>query len=138
MPRLREIGRDEVTDTIVKFVYDRKFGDQDPLDKPRTATGAPGNWETVFAQAPEVLEHIMRGFELWQSPKLSIYPLLRELAITRIGWVCQCQFVFSQHCKALRRFGGSEEQVAAISSWEISGGFSDLQRAVLAYADSLA
>ena len=138
MPRLREVSRKDVTDPIVAFIYQRKYGDRDPVVEPGTDTGAPGNWETVIAQSPPVFEHVMRGFELWQDPAREIDPLLRELAIVRVGWICECQFCFSQHSKVFRAVGGSQEQLDAIPGWAASELFTPLQRAVLAYADCLA
>lgn len=138
MPRLRQVSRDSISDPIVQYIYERKFGDRDPVKEPGTATGAPGNWETVFALVPDVFEHAMRGFALWQSPSRRLHPLLRELALTRVGWVCGSQFVYSQHCKVLRGEGAREECVKAIPHWHITDLFSAAERAVLAYADCLA
>ena len=45
--------------------------------------------------------------------------------------------MFSQHCKALRAVGFSEEQIEAIPSWGSSDLFTPLERAVLAYTDDL-
>jgi alkylhydroperoxidase family enzyme len=45
--------------------------------------------------------------------------------------------VFSQHCKALRASGFSEEQIAAIPHWSATDLFDGAQRAVLAYTDDL-
>jgi AhpD family alkylhydroperoxidase len=138
MPRLREVPRREAAHPYVLYMYERKFGDRDFETAPGTATGAPGNWETVFAQVPDILEHAVRGFAVWQSSDRKLDPILRELAMTRVGWACGCQFVFSQHCKLARGVGVTEEQVAAIPSWSVSELFSPAQRAVLAYADALA
>jgi alkylhydroperoxidase family enzyme len=135
MPRLREVPPDQVTNPIVAQIYRRKFG---PDGQPRpTVTGAPGNWETVFAGAPEALEHAIRGFALWRSPERDLDPLLRELALTRTGWAMGSQFVYSQHCKVLRGYGGTEDQVRAIPHWELASCYSPPQRAVLAYTDCL-
>lgn len=46
-------------------------------------------------------------------------------------------FVFSQHCKAGRDVGLSEEQIQAIPAWPVATCFSPLERAVLAYTDCL-
>lgn len=135
MPRLPAVPRDEVTHPVIKVMYDRKFGD-DGEPKP-TVTGAPGNWEAVFARAPEVLEHVVRGFVVWRSPDRKLDPLLRELAMARTGWAMGSKFVFSQHCKVLRGYGGSEEQVAAIPDWQLADCFDAAGRAVLAYTDCL-
>ncbi len=64
-------------------------------------------------------------------------PVLRELGQTRAGWARSSQFVFSQHCKACRSVGMTEEMIAAIPSWAVSDCFTPVQRAVLAYADCL-
>ena len=45
--------------------------------------------------------------------------------------------MFSQHCKSCRDVGLTEEQIQAIPSWPVAHCFSPLERAVLAYTDSL-
>lgn len=45
--------------------------------------------------------------------------------------------MFSQHSKASRAAGVSEAQLAALPSWSSSSEFSDIERAVLAYANEL-
>ena len=137
MPRLREIPRAEVTAPIVKSMYKRLFGDRDPVAEPGTATGTPGDWWTVFANAPDVMEHACRGFALYASPERKIGPELRELGQTRAGWLVGSQFVFSQHCKSCRALGYSEEKIEALKSWQISELFSPLERALLTYTDGL-
>ena len=62
---------------------------------------------------------------------------LRELGQLRAGYARGSKFVFSQHCKAARGVGLSEEQVQAIKSWQVATCFSPLERAVLAYTDCL-
>src|SRR5262249_52696429 len=46
-------------------------------------------------------------------------------------------FVFSQHCKACRDVGLTEEQIQAIPAWAVATCFSARERAVLAYTDCL-
>lgn len=138
MPRLREVSRTDTDDPLVLGCYDRMFDDRDPVAEPGTATGTPGNWWTVFALVPDVLKHAVRGFTLYQSPKRKLPPDLRELGQTRAGWVIGSQFVFSQHAKACRGAGLSDEQIAAIPGWPVSPLFDARQRVVLAYADALA
>lgn len=138
MPRLREVPRDPSNAPIVTIMYDLLFGeDRDPVADPGTATGTPGNWWTVFALVPDVLEHCVGGFGLYQSPKRTLDPVLRELGQTRAGWTRGSQFVFSQHCKSLRAIGVSEEKIAAIPGWQVADCFSRVERAVLAYTDAL-
>src|SRR6186997_2943380 len=109
MPRLRQVHRHEVTDELTLRMYDRLFGpDRDPVAHPGTATGTPGDWWTVFALVPDVLQHCVDGFGLYQSSKRVLDPQLRELGQTRAGWTRGSQFVFSQHCKSCRAIGMSE------------------------------
>ncbi len=136
MPRLREVPRAEA-DAQVLEIYDYVFGDRDPVAEPGTETGTSGNWWTVLALVPDVLLHAVAGFRLYRSRKRKLDPKLRELGQTRAGYARGSQFVFSQHCKASRSVGLSEEQVAAIPSWSTSEAFSPLERAVLAYTDEL-
>jgi alkylhydroperoxidase family enzyme len=137
MPRLRQVSRKEATSDIVTKSYDRLFGDRDPVAEPGTATGTRGDWWTVFALVPDILDHCNRGFALYRNPERKLDPVLRELAQTRAGWAIGSQFVFSQHCKSLRGLKVSEERIAAIPHWQAADCYDDKERAVLAYADCL-
>ncbi|GAA3600246.1 carboxymuconolactone decarboxylase family protein [Nonomuraea rosea] len=131
MPRLRRVPREEMTDPLVRFFYDRLFDD----GREGTATGSPGDWWTVFALDPKIFRHCVKGFQLYRESALD--PVLRELAQTRAGWARQSQFVFSQHCKQLRALGVPEAKVRAVACWPVSDLFDELERAVLAYTDAL-
>ena len=136
MTRTRQISRQEADPSVVP-IYERLFGDRDPVAEPGTATGTPGDWWTVFAQTPDLMNHMVAGFGLFSSPGRELPPKLRELALTRTGFAAGSQFVFSQHCKAARATGVSDEQLEAIPTWATSTLFDDAERAVLAYADEL-
>jgi alkylhydroperoxidase family enzyme len=137
MPRLRQVPRAEATNEHVLRSYNLLFGDRDPVKEPGTATGTRGDWWTVFALVPDILEHCNRGFALYRNPERKLDPVLRELAQTRAGWAIGSQFVFSQHCKSLRGLKVSEERIAAIPDWQVADCYDDKERAVLAYADCL-
>ncbi|MFT7599414.1 MAG: alkylhydroperoxidase family enzyme [Acidimicrobiales bacterium] len=136
MTRTRQIPRAEAPPSALP-IYDRLFGDRDPVAEPGTATGTPGDWWTVFAQTPELMDHMVAGFGLFSSSERVLPAKLRELALARTGFAAGSQFVFSQHCKAARRVGVSDEQLEAVPSWTISEIFSPAERAVLAYTDEL-
>lgn len=138
MPVLRQVPKSEAQAEIVLRMYKLLFGDRDPVAEPGTATGTPGDWWTVFALAPDILQHAVDGFAIYRNPARRIDPVLRELGQTRAGWVKGSQFVFSQHCKSLRGLGVSEEKIAAVPHWAVSDVFSDQECAVLAYADCIA
>ena len=137
MPRLRQVPKDDGNAPIVKTMYDFLFQGRDPVAEPGTATGSRGDWWTVFALVPDVLEHAVQGFGLYQSPKRRLDPVLRELAQTRAGFSAGSQFVFSQHCKSLRALGVTEEKIAAVPHWPAASCFDERERLVLAYADCL-
>jgi len=137
MPRLHQVRRAETDAPIVQTMYGLLFGDRDPVDEPGTATGTPGDWWTVFANAPDVLQHAVQGFALYQSPERRLDPVLRELGQTRAGWAAGSQFVYSQHCKSLRGLGVSEERIAAVAHWPAADCFDEVERLVLAYTDCL-
>ena len=138
MPRLRQVSRTQATSPVVSRLYDFIFGDRDPVASPGTTAGTPGNWWTVCALVPDVLDHAVRGFRLYQSPDRLLDPSLRELGQCRVGWVVGSQFVFSQHCKSLRALDVDEAKISAIPHWAVASCFSDKERTVLAYADCLA
>jgi alkylhydroperoxidase family enzyme len=86
---------------------------------------------------PDVLEHAVQGFGLYQSSKRTLDPVLRELAQTRAGWTAASQFVFSQHCKSLRALGVTDDKIEAVGYWQAASCFDELERLVLAYTDCL-
>ncbi len=136
MPRLREVSKDKAH-ANAKIIYKMLFGDRDPVQSPGTATGTPGNWWTVFAGVPDCFDHAVAGFGFYRSPNRVLSAKLRELGQTRAGYARGSRFVFSQHCKASRDVGLSEEQIAAIPAWSVATCFSPVERAVLAYTDCL-
>src|ERR1700752_5042884 len=136
MPRLRQVPRAEAPPDVQK-VYEMLFGDRDPVTQPGTATGTPGNWWTVFANVPDCFDHTVSGFAFYRSKNRKISAKLRELGQLRAGYARGSKFVFSQHCKAARAVGLSEEQVQAVRSWPVATCFSPVERAVLAYTDCL-
>lgn len=136
MPRLHQVPRNEAH-ANARSLYELIFGDRDPVEKPGTATGTPGNWWTVFANVPDCFDHTVQGFAFYRSRKRKISPRLRELGQIRAGWARGSRFVFSQHCKAARAVGFSDEQVQAIPHWPVADCFSPIERAVLAYTDCL-
>lgn len=136
MPRLREISKADAH-PLAQQIYKMLFAERDPVKEPGTATGTPGNWWTVFAGVPDVFDHAVAGFQLYRSPQRKLDPKLRELGQTRTGWARASKFVFSQHCKAAREAGVSDEQIAAIPAWQVASCFTPCERAVLAYTDAL-
>jgi alkylhydroperoxidase family enzyme len=137
MPRLRQVPRAEASAPIVTTMYDLLFPDRDPVADPGAGGGTTGDWWTVFALVPDVLEHAVGGFALYQSPKRRLAPRFRELAQARAGWAAGSQFVFSQHCRALRELGVENDVIESVPHWSVAGCFEETERLVLAYTDCL-
>jgi alkylhydroperoxidase family enzyme len=136
MPRLRQINKADAHGTA-QTLYKMLFGDRDPVESPGTATGTPGNWWTVFAGVPDCFDHTVQGFGFYRSSKRELSPQLRELGQLRAGYARGSRFVFSQHCKASRDVGLSEEKIEAVRAWSVASCYSPIERAVLAYTDCL-
>ncbi len=137
MPRLRQVPKADDNAPIVAMMYDFLFDGRDPVAEPGTSTGSPGDWWTVFALVPDVLDHAVAGFGLYQSPKRKLDPVLRELGQARAGWASGSQFVFSQHCKSMRGLEIDEAKIEAVPAWAAADCWSPVERLVLAYTDCL-
>lgn len=135
MARLRQVPRSEASPEAID-AYDRLFPGRDPVTQPGTSTGTPGSWWTVMALVPQVLTSYQAGARA--AGTTTVLPAeLKELGVLRAGFVKGSKFVYSQHCKALRRAGASEEKIQAVSAWSSSDLFAPAERAVMAYADEL-
>lgn len=139
MPRLRLVPRSEAAPPVLAM-YDFVFGpDKDPStpEGRGTASGTPGDWWPVFANDPAVFDHCVSGFMLYRGSESYLPPKLRELGQIRAGWNRGSVFVYSQHAKAMRSHGFTEEQIEAIPAWSVADCFSPIERAVLAFTDAL-
>jgi alkylhydroperoxidase family enzyme len=132
MPRVKEVPRDQAPPQILRL-YDMMFGERDPVAQPGTSTGTPGNWWTVWANTPGILN----AFSAFPAAQNTLDAGLRELALIRTGYTRGSRFVFSQHCKAARSLKVPAEKVEAVPYWTVADVFTPLERAVLAYADGL-
>jgi alkylhydroperoxidase family enzyme len=137
MPRLRQVPLSEASAPIVTTMYQWLFEGRDPVAEPGRWDGTPGDWWTVFALVPDVLDHAVKGFGLYQSPTRILNPEWRELGQIRAGWAAGSQFVFSQHAKSMRDLGMPEVKITSIPSWMVASCYDAPERAVLAYTDCL-
>ena len=69
--------------------------------------------------------------------KTSLGGRYRELAILRVALLNGAQYEYRAHVPFALKEGLSQEQIDAIPSWQLTGGFDDRERAVLAYTDCM-
>lgn len=62
---------------------------------------------------------------------------LRELAYLKASQINQCEYCSHYHSGALKKAGGTSEQVAAIDNFADSDAYDDQEKAVLSYAEQL-
>ena len=136
MSRLRQVSLAEATPEI-KELYKQFFGDRDPVAKPGTATGTPGDYWTTFALVPDLLFNARDSLMKLMQPGRKLPAKLRELAIVRTGIVGDSRFEYSQHLKVARMVGVTEAKLAAIKGWATSDKFNDAERAVMQATDEI-
>jgi len=90
----------------------------------------------VMAHCPEVGINFLRlgNAILFKG---TVPPNLRELAILRVGNICQAKYEFTQHTPIALRTGLNQEQIDDLPSWESSEKFNQQERAVLQYTDEV-
>src|SRR3979411_175152 len=64
-------------------------------------------------------------------------PVVRELAITRTGILCEAPYEIVAHKRIGKNVGGTDEQNAALEDWKSATCFNEVQRAALAFTDEI-
>ena len=68
---------------------------------------------------------------------VQVDPVVRELAITRTGILCEAPYEVVAHKRIGKQVGVTDEQNAALEDWKSATCFDDLQRAALAFTDEI-
>lgn len=71
---------------------------------------------------------------LWHG---ALDPRLRELVIMRIGWLTACDYEWTQHWRVASGLGVSADDLLGVRDWQAYGGFTSVERAVLAATDDV-
>src|SRR5580704_10561563 len=101
------------------------------LDKNRNA-----NIFRMMAHSPSYFEQYCRlGGAIRHRGELD--PVLRELAITRTGILCEAPYEIAAHKRIGAGVGVTDEQNAALENWQSASCFNELQRAALAFTDEV-
>jgi len=88
----------------------------------------------MMAHSPSHFEQYCRlGGAIRHKGELD--PVLRELAITRTGILCEAPYEIAAHKRIGKNVGVSDEQNAALEDWTSATCFDEVQRAALAFTD---
>ena len=116
-----------------------------PYFDPAQATGKAVN---AYAALPNLnifrmLGHsgdLLEGFSRFGGYLLNrtvLDPVLREIAIVRVGVLSKASYEVHQHEAISRRLGMSDELIKAIHEGPQAAAFTDLQRQVMAFTDDV-
>ncbi len=90
----------------------------------------------MMAHSPSYLEQYCRlGGAIRHKGELD--PIVRELAITRTGILCEAPYEIIAHKRIGKNVGVTDEQNEALEHWEKATCFNDVQRAALAFTDEI-
>jgi alkylhydroperoxidase family enzyme len=104
---------------------------KDLLGKNRNA-----NIFRMMAHSPSYLEQYCRlGGAIRHKGELD--PIVRELAITRTGILCEAPYEIVAHKRIGKNVGVTDEQNEALENWQSATCFNEVQRAALAFTDEI-
>jgi alkylhydroperoxidase family enzyme len=90
----------------------------------------------MLAHSPVHLEQYCRlGGAIRHKGELD--PVVRELAITRTGILCEAPYEVVAHKRIGKSVGVTDEQNAALENWRGAACFNEVQRAALAFTDEI-
>jgi alkylhydroperoxidase family enzyme len=90
----------------------------------------------MLAHSPSYFEQYCRlGGAIRNRGELD--PVVRELAITRTGILCEAPYEVAAHKRIGKNVGVTDQQNAALENWQSAACFNELQRAALAFTDEV-
>jgi alkylhydroperoxidase family enzyme len=90
----------------------------------------------MMSHSPKYFEQYCRlGGAIRHKGELD--PVVRELAITRTGILCEAPYEIVAHKRIGKEVGVTDEQNAALEDWKSATCFSEVQRAALAFTDEI-
>src|SRR6266581_625002 len=90
----------------------------------------------MMAHSPSYLEQYCRlGGAIRHKGELD--PIVRELAITRTGILCEAPYEIVAHKRIGKNVGVTDAQNEALDNWQQATCFNEVQRAALAFTDEI-
>src|SRR6201991_1452051 len=118
-----------------------RIGYSDPAkanDRTREILGKNRNANIfrMMSHSPSYFEQYCRlGGAIRHKGELD--PVVRELAITRTGILCEAPYEVVAHKRIGKAVGVTDEQNAALEDWKPATCFNEVQRAALAFTDEI-
>jgi alkylhydroperoxidase family enzyme len=123
MARVRLLETEQ-TDPYIKEAFLKMEAQNEPIF----------NLFKTMAHSPRICRNFLRlGNAILRDEDFP--PVLRELAILRVGWLCGSLYEYTKHVEMGKKAGVTQEQIDAIPYWTSATCFNDRERAVLAYTD---
>jgi alkylhydroperoxidase family enzyme len=155
-PRIPALAVDELTDDLadlltrmiaINTVIDSR--DVEMLTDLMPADGEPvaaPDMQSLLANLPELMRTMLRHPALFARQVDIGMQLLgkgllpardRELAILRIGWLCQAPYEWGEHCLIAKKLGITSEEIERITLGSAAPGWSEHDAALLRAAEEL-
>jgi len=91
----------------------------------------------TMAHSPKLMRNWLRMATPLLADGLLLSPRLREITILRVAQNVRSEYEFGQHIPIARAAGLSEEEIGALKTYEDAACFSDLEKALIRYVDSV-
>ncbi len=156
-PRILPLKVDELSDDliaiIVRMIAVNRAVDsreQDVLTDLVPDSGAsvlsPADKSALLANLPEIVRTMLRhpnlfarqvdiGIQLLAEGRLP--PRDRELAILRMGWLCQAPYQWGEHILVAKKLGITSDEIERITLGSEASGWSEFEAAILKATDEL-
>lgn len=155
-PRIHPLEVDELTDDLLQIItrmiqVNLAIGsrDQEMLDEliavPEPNT-APADLSTLLANLPEIVRTMLRHPELFARQTDMGIQLLgqgalsgrdRELAVLRIGWLCQAPYEWGEHVHVAKKVGITSAEIERITAGSAAPGWGEHEQAILRAVEEL-
>jgi len=156
-PRIQPLQINELSDDLIAIIVrmiavnravDSREQDvlTDLVPDSGVAAMPPADMSALLANLPEIVRTMLRhpdlfakqvdiGIQLLVQGRLS--PRIRELAILRMGWLCQAPYQWGEHVLVSRKLGITSDEIERITLGPEASGWNELEQAILKATDEL-
>ncbi len=155
-PRIEPLAVDQLSDDLLVMIDNMisvneaiNAREQSNLINVRTqsdAIGAEEHTRAAIASLPEIMRTMLRHPDLFACQtsigiqllgKGALPPRERELAVLRIGWLCQAPYEWGEHVNVAKNAGLTGDEIERITMGSMALEWSVLDRAILKAVEEL-